>query len=367
MSIDPFDVHVPQFELDDLQHRLSRIRWPEELPNVGWAYGMPVSYIRDLIDHWRSRYDWRAREARLNNHPQFTTEIDGQKVHFLHVRSPQANAFPLILTHGWQGSVVEYLDIADPLSNPKEGGQAYDLVIPSIPGYGFSGPARERGWNRERIAKAWAELMTRLGYSRYGAVGNDAGSLINPELARLDPDHVAGIHVTQLFSFPSGDSSDFLNMSDEEQEGMQVLQQFMTNKSAFSELHSTQPQTRAFALADSPIGLLAWNAQLFAEGVDKDFILDSVMVTWLTGTSPSSTRLDYEDAHSNHSAEPTTVPVGLAMFKGDFISIRRFAERDHKNIVQWTRYDRGERYAAHLATDLLAEDIRRFFESLDMA
>jgi len=215
-AITPFRIDIPQSDLDDLQARLDRARWPDELPGGG-DYGVPQSYVRSLVDHWRGDYDWRAVESRINRYPQFTTEIDGQRVHFLHVRSPEPDALPVILTHGWPGSIVEFLDIIDPLVDPRSHGgdpaTALHLVIPSMPGYGFSGPTHEPGWTLYRIAAAWVELMRRLGYERYGAAGNDAGSMISPEIGRLDPDHVVGVPVTQIFSFPSGDPSDFADLT----------------------------------------------------------------------------------------------------------------------------------------------------------
>jgi hypothetical protein len=195
-DIRPFRIDIPQADLDDLQERLARTRWPDELSGVGSDYGVSLAYVKDLVEYWRTGYDWRAWEARLNEHPQFTTAIDGQNIHFLHVRSPEPDAMPLILTHGWPGSVVEYLDVIGPLTDPcAHGGDATDafhLVIPSLPGYGFSGPTRETGWNRYRTARAWATLMDRLGYTRYGAVGNDIGSFVSPELGRIAPEHVVG-------------------------------------------------------------------------------------------------------------------------------------------------------------------------------
>jgi epoxide hydrolase len=211
-EVQPFRVEIAQADLDDLQARLAQVRWPDELPGVEWAYGVPLDYVRELVDYWRTGYDWRAHEARLNGHPQFTTTIDGQQVHFLHVRSPEADALPLICTHGWPMSVFEYLELIGPLTDPgAHGGDASDafhLVIPSIPGVAFSGPTTEPGWDNRRIARAWVELMERLGYERYGAHGNDGGSQISPEVGRYDPERIVGVHVTQLFSFPSGDPAE---------------------------------------------------------------------------------------------------------------------------------------------------------------
>jgi len=367
-QIRPFRIEVPEAILDDLRDRLTRTRWPDELPGVGDSYGVSLDLVKRLAERWRTGYDWREWEAELNRHQQYTTTIDGQNVHFLHVRSPEADAFPLILTHGWPGSVVEFLDVIGPLSDPAahaaKPDEAFHLVIPSLPGYGFSGPTRESGWNRYRTAAAWAELMRRLGYDRYGAVGNDAGSMVNPELGRIDPEHVVGLHVTQIFSFPSGDPAEMADLTPEEQGQLATLQWFYENKFSFNQLMSQQPQTLAYALSDSPVGLLAWNAQLFGEDLDDDFILTNVMLYWLTGTGGSAARLYYEDAHATLPTEPTTVPMGLAAFGGDFSGIRRFAERDHSNIVRWSTFDHGGHFAAHKAPDLLVGDIRSFFEPL---
>jgi epoxide hydrolase len=367
-AIRPFTIDIPQSQLDDLKDRLERAQWPDELPGDG-DYGVRQSYIRSLADHWRTRYDWRSLEAQLNAYPQFTTEIDGQNVHFLHVRSPEPNAFPLIVTHGWPGSIVEFLDVIGPLSDPRaHGGDpavAFDLVIPSMPGYGFSGPTREPGWNLYRIAAAWVELMRRLGYERYGAVGNDAGSMISPEVGRLDPEHVVGVHVTQIFSFPSGDPSEFAGMTEEEQRELGTLQWFVENKMSFNTLMAQQPQTLGYAISDSPLGLLAWNGQLLGEDLDPDFAISNVMLYWLTGTGTSAARLYHENAHvAERPTGPTTLPLALAGFGGDFSGIRRFAERDHSNIVRWTMFDRGGHFAAHKAPDELIGDIRAFYAGL---
>jgi pimeloyl-ACP methyl ester carboxylesterase len=367
-KITPFKIEVPQTVLDDLKKRLSQTRWPDELPGTGWNYGVQLDYMKKLTDYWRNEYDWRRWEKKLNQYPQFTTEIDGQNIHFFHVRSPEPNAMPLILTHGWPGSVVEYLDVIDLLSNPKAHGgnaaDAFDLVIPSIPGYGFSGPTHETGWNLLRIAKAWAVLMERLGYTRYGVVGNDAGSMISPELGRIDPKHAVGIHVTQIFSFPSGSPEEMATLTAEEKSQLETLQWFLNNKMSFNQLMSQQPQTLAFALQDSPVGLLAWNAQLFGEDLDPEFILTNVMLYWVSGTAASTARLYYENAHMTPPKEPTTLPMGVAAFGGDFSGIRRFANRDHKNIIHWSTFDHGGHFAAHKAPTLLTGDVQKFFRTL---
>jgi pimeloyl-ACP methyl ester carboxylesterase len=369
-EIRPFRIDVPQATLDDLRDRLTRVRWTDDAPDTG--YGVRTDDVKALVSYWRDGYDWRGWEAKLNEHPQFSTTIDGQNIHFLHVRSPHEDALPLILTHGWPGSVVEFLNLIEPLTNPAPGEPAFHLVIPSLPGFGFSGPTTEPGWGTARTAGAWAELMRRLGYARYGAAGNDAGSMISPVLGRIDAEHVLGVHVTQVFSFPSGDPAEFVDMSAEDGAAMQKLQWFFENKFSFNQLHSQQPQTLAHALADSPTGLLGWNLQLMAadamgdKGLDEDFILTNATIYWVTNTGGSSIRFYYEDTKAPAApAEPTTVPIGLAGFAGDFSGVRRFAERDHKNLVQWHTYDApGGHYAAHLVPDVLVEDIRQFFAPL---
>ena len=368
-SITPYTIAIPQTDLDDLKERLARIRWSNELPGVGSDYGVPLDPIKRLVKYWQESYDWRIWEAKLNAYPQFTTTIDGQNIHFLHVRSPEDNALPLILTHGWPMSVVDYLNLIGPLSDPRSHGgepaQAFHLVIPSLPGFGFSGPTTERGWDRFRVARAWAELMRRLGYDRFGAQGMDWGSIISPEVGRFDPEHVVGVHVTEIFSSPSGDPTELETLSEQEKKHWQSFLWWIENKGAYNSLQSTVPQTLAHALADSPVGQLAWNYQIYGDAVSYDYILTNVMVYWLTNTAASSARFYYENAHAQHvPAGPTTVPLGLANFADVHQAIRIFAERDHKNIVSWNVYDRGNHFATQTAPDLLITDIRTFFQKL---
>jgi hypothetical protein len=369
-DVQPFRVDIPQADLDDLQDRLARTRWPDDAPGAEWSYGVPLGYVRELVEYWRSGYDWRAQEARINEHPQFTTTIDGQRVHFLHVRSPEPDALPLIATHGWPMSVVEYLDLIGPLTDPRAHGgdpaDAFHLVVPSVPGIAFSGPTHEPGWGARRAARAWTELMARLGYDRYGAHGNDAGSLISPEVGRHAPDRVVGVHVTQLFSFPSGDPTEFEDLTDEDMAALGFLENFTAGGGlAYNQYQSAQPQTLAYALQDSPAGWLAWVAQLFQRSVDPDYIITNAAIYWLTGTIGSSIRRYYDDAHAQDApTEPTTVPTGVAVFAADFQTIPRFARRDHANIVHWRSYDRGSHFAPHDAPDLLLTDIRDFYRSL---
>jgi len=358
-DIRPFRVDVPQAELDDLADRLARTRWTDEIPGSGSSYGVPVEQVRAWADHWQHRFDWRALEARLNTYPQFTTVIDGQQIHFLHVRAPQPSGTALILTHGWPGSVVEYLDVVEPLT-----AAGYDVVVPSLPGFGFSGPTTSAGWDVYRTARAWVELMGRLGYDRYGAVGNDGGSMISPEVGRLDPEHVVGVHVTQLFSFPSGDPAELTDLTPDEQAGIEHLQWFWENLGAFNVMLSQAPQTVAHGLADSPAGLLGWNGQLLV-GLDDEFVVANAAVYWFTRTTGSSLRFYREMARSTTRPDgPTTVPTALAGSTNDFLSIRRFADRDHASIVRWNVYDTPGHYAAHQAPDVLADDVVAFFDGL---
>ncbi|MER6303074.1 epoxide hydrolase family protein [Kitasatospora sp. NPDC001539] len=374
-EIKPFRIDIPQADLDDLHDRLARTRWTDELPvdpdaaptgpvQPGWERGVPLSYVKDLVERWRTTYDWREQEVRLNKYPQFTTEIDGQNVHFVHVRSPHEDATPLILTHGWPNTFVEYVGLIDELTDPADPAEAFHVVIPDIPGFGFSGPTREAGWNRHRIAAAWAELMRRLGYERYGVHGNDAGAYIAPEQGRQNPDNVIGVHVNQLFSFPDGTPGEFDGLTEQELGLLQFLQSFNAEMSAFAELQATKPQNLAHALADSPAGQLAWIGQLLGTAVDPDTVLTIATVYWLTNTGASSARLYHEDRHTEHPTEPTTAPTALASFAYDFRPVRKFAERDHANIVSWNEFDRGSHWAAHDAPDLLVGDLRQFFRGL---
>ncbi|KAB8192005.1 alpha/beta fold hydrolase [Nonomuraea phyllanthi] len=375
-GISPFRIDVPQSALDDLHDRLARTRWPDELPGVGWTYGIPVPYVRRLAEYWRDAYDWREHEAALNEYPQFTTEIDGQNIHFLHVRSPEPDALPLVLTHGWPGSVVEFTKVIGPLTDPRAHGgdpaDAFHVVAPSIPGFGFSGPTRETGWDLRRVARAWADLMSRLGYERYGAQGGDSGSVISPELGRVAPDRVAGVHVNGALGFPTFDPAEMEGLTEAEQARMR--QYADDDRSGYAIIQATRPQTVAFGLHDSPAAQLAWIAEKFKEwtdpahdlpedAVDLDQMLTDVTVYWLTGTAASSARLYKEgSAQWGTPVERSEVPHGVAVFPGDG-GIRRIAEREH-NVIHWSEFDRGGHFAAMEAPDLLVGDVRAFFRQV---
>jgi epoxide hydrolase len=381
-QIRPFRVDIPQSDLDDLRGRLARTRWPDELPGAGWDRGVPLSYLKELAAYWRDDYDWRRHEAQLNEFPQFTTTIDGANVHFLHVRSPEPGALPLILTHGWPGSVVEFLGVIGPLADPRAHGgdpaDAFHLVIPSMPGYGFSGPTHEAGWTTSRIASAWAQLMARLGYPRYGAQGGDWGAFVSPELGRIDPDHVAGVHLNAAtFGFiPLGpvDQDDLATFTDAERERLKRLQASTGGPgNGYFEVQSTTPQTLAYGLTDSPAGQLAWIVERFKDwthaagapedAVDRDQLLTNVMLYWLTRTAGSAARLYYENMHAGSWGQPArTTPTGVAVFAEDY-AIRRYGERGH-NIVHWSEFDRGGHFAAMEVPDLLVGDVRAFFRGV---
>jgi epoxide hydrolase len=372
-AIRPFRIEVPDRDLAELRDRLVRVRWPPEPSGGADGYGVPIARIRELVEYWRDRYDWRAWEAQLNAHPQYLTTIDGTTVHFLHVRSPEPEALPLVLSHGWPGSVAEYLDVIGPLSNPRAHGldstHAFDLVIPSLPGFGWSGPTPGTGWGPRRIARAWATLMNRLGYQRYGAVGNDWGAYISPELGRVAPHAVVGVHVTQLFSLPDGeadayppsmDPPELAELSPQDRAALDGLRYYQRNLASYHHVQAQQPQTLAYSLSDSPVGLLAWNSQCMAD-LDPEMLLTHVSIHWLTGTAGSAVRIYAEQEREDPPTGPTTVPLGLANFAHDLQAIRAYAERDHSAIVSWHTYDRGGHYAARQEPGLLVADIRNFF------
>ncbi|WP_369215672.1 epoxide hydrolase family protein [Streptomyces flavofungini] len=387
-SISPFRIDVPQSDLDDLRIRLDLTRWPDELPGVGWAYGVPRDYLRELVHHWRHTYDWRTAEARLNAWPQFTTTIDGAHLHFAHLRSPEPDATPLLMTHGWPGSIVEFTKVAGPLTDPRAHGgdpaDAFHLVLPSIPGFGFSGPTKDTGWEFKRVARAFAALMERLGYERYGVQGGDWGAAISRELGRVRADRVIGVHLNLL---PAAGASAEPTAAELEPLGAaerartlaswERMREWTRERQGYADIQSTRPQTLAYALTDSPIGQLAWICEKFKEwtdsasrpedAVDRDDMLTNVMLYWLTGTANSSARIYYERSHADYwgaPPEPSSTPTALADFPRDnFIPLRHIAER-RDNIMRWTSYDRGGHFPAMEVPELLTGDIRAFFRSL---
>lgn len=377
----PFRLEVPDAELTDLRERLARTRWPKEIPDVGWARGVPLTYLRELAEYWRSGYDWRKHEARVNQIPQFTTTIDGAQVHFLHAPSPEPEALPLIITHGWPGSVVEFLDVIGPLCDPRSHGgdpaDAFHLVIPSIPGFGLSGPTHETGWGVPRIARAWAELMRRLNYPRYGAQGGDWGYAISRELGIIDADHTVGVHLNTLITLPSNDVTENAALTHGDRARLAQFSRAQPEMSGYQAIQATRPQTLAYALTDSPVGQLAWVVEKFKEwtdstdvpedAVDRDLLLTNVMLYWLTRTAGSSAGLYYERLHPSSLpgvSGRSSTPTGVAVFTNDVaLPVRRLAERDNQ-IVYWSEFDRGGHFAALEEPDLFTDDLRAFFRGL---
>ncbi|WP_378741989.1 epoxide hydrolase family protein [Nocardia brasiliensis] len=380
-EIRPFRIEIPQADLDDLRDRLARTRWIDDLLGVGWERGVPTAYLKELAGYWADKFDWRAVEAELNKYPQFTTTIDGQNMHFLHIRSAEADATPLLLLHGWPSSVVDFLDVIGPLTDPKAHGAAdapaFHLVIPSLPGHGFAGPVTETGWHDGRVAAALAELMARLDYDRYGVQGGDHGAFIAPQLGRADSDHVLGVHVNALVTFPTGDPADMAALTDAEKQRLGRMKQFQDDGAAYMNLKGSRPNTIAQLVADSPAGQLGWIVEKYKEwvdqahelpeqAIDKDRILANVSVYWFTDTARSVANYYYERFHdaSMFAPEPKgTVPTGVAVFKDGDYAIRRFAEKAH-NITHWSEFYSGGHFPALEVPDLLVGDVREFFRTL---
>jgi pimeloyl-ACP methyl ester carboxylesterase len=377
-SPQPFQVDVPRAELDELRGRLARTRWPDQLPGAGWSYGVDRNHLVELVEYWRTGYDWRRHEARLNETAQFTTGIDGQRVHFLHARSPEPDALPLIITHGWPSTVYDFLDLLGPLTDPRAHGgdpaDAFHVVAPSLPGFAFSGPTREAGWGIDRVARAWAELMRRLGYRRYGAQGGDFGSIVSPALGRIDPEHVVGVHVNALANAATPTSPAELDaLAPDERDRAERNQKWWYGHSGYATQMSTRPQTLAYALNDSPAGQLAWNLEWFVDWdptttdrtpIDRDTILTDVTIFWLTGTAGSAARLYREAAAEawDHRPAPSPVPTAVTNFLGDR-AIRGLAALSN-SITRWTSYPEGGHFASLQAPNLLISDIREFFRTV---
>ncbi|MFI6596289.1 epoxide hydrolase family protein [Nonomuraea sp. NPDC050536] len=365
-EIRDFRIDIPQSDLDSLRSKLADVRWPAQVSGAGWSRGVPVDHLKDLVEYWADGYDWRAWEKRLNTHPQFVTEIDGQDIHFVHVRSSREDALPLLLAHGWPGSIVEFLDVIEPLSAD------FHLVIPSHPNFGFSGPTTDAGWDSFRIAKAYAQLMERLGYDRYGVQGGDFGAFIAPDLGRVAPEHVVGVHVNAatagFIPFGGVDEETLASLTDGEKVRLERMQRFLSDGNGYFQIMASRPHTIGFGLADSPVGLLAWIGEKMhdwaypAGSIDRDHLLTNVMVYWLTNTGSSSSQMYYESMHTGNWPTPSQTPTAVANFAED-IAIRRFSE-PLNNIVRWTEYDRGGHFAALEAPDLLVSDVREFFSSL---
>lgn len=374
-TIRPFQINIPQERIDDLRRRLAATRWPQPVVQ-DFSHGQALPLVQQLAAYWADGFDWRAQEARLNRHPQFITEIDGQTIHFIHVRSTQDQALPLILTHGWPSSPAEYLDFIGPLTEPRAHGldsaPAFDVVIPSLPGMGLSSPLAAAGWDAARTAAAWDTLMKRLGYEHYGAQGNDAGAMVVRELGILAPQGLAGVHLQQIFAFPNGDADEMQGLTAFEQEGFANLGYFQ-KYAGYADIQAKRPGTLAYGLTDSPAALLAWNAELFygflgenANVVDRDRFLTHLSLYWFTGTGGQAAEFYFANAASGagYRELPSNTPTAVAVFPQDFRSVRKFAARSHSRLVQWTEMPRGGHFANETDAQLVIDDLRRFFGGL---
>ena len=380
MEITPFKVDIAEAQLEDLRNRLDNTRWPEREAVSDWSQGIPLSYTRELAEYWRNDYNWRRWETKLNGWDQFTTEISGLDIHFLHVRSPHENALPMVVTHGWPGSIVEFHKIIEPLTNPvAHGGKAEDafhLVVPTLPGYGFSGKPSSQGTGVEQIGHMWGELMARLGYRRYVAQGGDWGSAVTHSIGQSQTEHCAAIHINMPVVAPAEDTMD--NLSEQEQAALESIGHYDRWDSGYSKQQSTRPQTLGYGLADSPVGQMAWIVEKFWAWTDcgvegeqhpenvlgKDELLDNVMMYWLTNSSASSARL-YWESFNSFNMDPIHMPVGCSIYPREiFRCSRRWAERRFSNIIHWNHLDKGGHFAAFEQPELFVEELRTCFRQL---
>jgi epoxide hydrolase len=371
--IQPFRIKIPDADIDDLRARLDRTRWPDQETVNDWSQGMPLSFLQDLCAYWRQAYDWRSREAYLNSFPQFRTEIDGLGIHFIHVRSPHPGALPLVLTHGWPGSIVEFHKVIGSLADPEAYGgsaaDAFDVVCPSLPGFGFSDKPLQPGWGPERIADAWANLMNRLGYRRYGAQGGDWGAVVTRYMAQRHPDNLAGIHLNMVVGQPDPDTMN--DLSESERAALASMAHYNDKESGYLKQQSTRPQTLGYGLADSPAGQCAWIVEKFWSWTDcdgdplnvftQDELLDNVMLYWLPAAGASSARL-YWESHALAKPEPVSVPTGFSIFPKEIIRLsRRWAAKDYLDIRWWDELDKGGHFAAFEQPASFVGQVRAFF------
>jgi pimeloyl-ACP methyl ester carboxylesterase len=387
MTIQPFTIQIPQSAIDNLNNRLAQTEWPDEIPGVGWSRGVPLAYMKQVADYWRTGFDWRAQEAKLNAFPQFTTEIDGQTIHFLHVRSPEANAMPLLMVHGYPSSFVEFMQMIGPLTDPRAYGgdpaDAFHLVIPSLPGFGFSIPVRAAGWELHRSSYAMAELMRRLGYDRYFAQGGDIGAGVVGTLGSIDAAHIMGVHANTdptslaLLGAPIADPEDDPALTEGEKARWRGLRELQAEGKGYLGIQSTKPQTLGYALADSPVGQLAWiiekfeawtnvDAALPDQAVDRDQLLTNVSLYWFTRTGASAANFLYESFHSTAPwAAQSNTPTGFAAFNVRHVAKAMRHMVDPENQMEhWSEFEQGGHFAAMEAPDLLVKDVRTFFRPL---
>jgi pimeloyl-ACP methyl ester carboxylesterase len=388
-EIRPFQVDVPEEELAELRRRIAAARWPSKELVPDRSQGVQLSTLQELARYWETDYDWRKAEAKLNALPQFTTQIDGVDIHFIHVKSRHENALPLIMTHGWPGSVIELLEAVGPLTDPTAHGgtaeDAFDLVLPSLPGYGFSSEPTEVGWDPGRVARAWAELMSRLGYTRYVAQGGDVGASVTDAMGRQAPEGLLGIHINLLVTALAGPQP---TESEQERAAADALATFRTSGFGYFLEQATRPQTIGYALLDSPVALAAWMfdhdtdsyykiSHAFVDGepsgnLSRDHIVDNVTLYWLTGTGASAARSYWESGRAQAAAlaagQPppeVSLPVGFTTFPDEiFRAPRSWVEKGYPNLTYFNEVDRGGHFAAWEEPELFASEVRAAFRSL---
>lgn len=367
--IRPFTLAIPQSQLDDLALRIDLTRWPEKEAVDDWSQGTPLAALQDLVGYWRSGYDWRRCEARLNALGQFVTEIDGLDIHFLHVRSPHKDAMPLVMTHGWPGSVIEFMGVVEALTNPDDPAQAFHLVLPSLPGFGFSGKPARTGWGVEKIGRAWGELMTRLGYDRWLAQGGDWGSAVTTAIGVQQVQGCAGIHLNMPIGRP--EPEDLANPSPAELKALGALKHYQDWDSGYSTQQRTRPQTVGYGLVDSPAGLAGWifekmwawtdNAGSPYDALSRDQILDNLMLYWLPANGVSSARL-YWESFGAFAPQQITLPVAVSAFPKEILPTpRKWAERNFPNLVHWGDMDKGGHFAAWEEPEAFVRELRSAF------
>jgi len=374
----PFKVHVPQAALEDLKKRLGDTRWPEKEPVTDWSQGVPLAKAQALIEYWGAQYDWRRVEGVLNSLPQFRTQIDGLGIHFIHVRSKHENALPIILTHGWPGSVVEFLQVISPLVDPTAYGgkieDAFHIVIPSLPGFGFSDKPTESGWRLPRIANAWAQLMKRLGYSRYVAQGGDWGAGVSSWMAKQQPSGLIAVHLNLPILFPPPPPPPG-GYTAQEQSALAQLERYSTDASGYASIQGTRPQTLGYGLADSPVGQAMWIYEKFqgwtdnkgdpAEAVSVDHMLDDITLYWLTDTAASSARIYYESFREDFVRMPLELPVAVSIFRGDmFTPPRVWGEQIYSKLFYWNDVPEGGHFAALEQPELFVTELRKAFRQM---
>lgn len=375
-AIRPFTLAVPQSELDDLKARIDMARWPEKEPVDDWSQGTPLAVLQDLVAYWRNDYDWRQCEARLNALGQFMTEIDGLDIHFLHVRSPRADAMPVVMTHGWPGSVIEFMGVIDKLTNPDDpAAPAFHLVLPSLPGYGFSGKPTTTGWGVEKIGRAWGELMARLGYEKWFAQGGDWGSIVTTAIGVQQVPGCIGIHLNMPIARPT--EEDLANPSPAELKALGALKHYQDWDSGYSKQQSTRPQTVGYGLVDSPIGQAGWILEkIWAwtdnqgspwDALSRDQVLDNIMLYWLPRNGASSARL-YWESFGSFAAQEIAIPVAVSAFPREVLPTpRKWAERNYRNLLHWGEVERGGHFAAWEQPDAFVRELCLAFGQMSSA